>query len=71
QENGCELPYEERPKYGRALIPIAPGVCRNVFYTRNMILGEWHPYSEFLYQMIREYFDPAWHLYIDCHFTIE
>lgn len=61
-ENGCKLPYEERPKYGRAIIPRESGPCINVFNTRNMILGEWHPYADFLYQMVQRYFDPTWYL---------
>ena len=59
--NGCRLPYEERPKYGRGIIPVAPGICENVFDTHTMLLSEWHPYKEFMYQTLKKYFDQDWY----------
>lgn len=61
RENGCKLPYEERPKYGRAIVAIAPGICENVYNTRMMLLKEWYEYNEFLYHMAKRYFDDAWY----------
>ena len=58
---GCRLPYEERPRYGRGIIPIAPGVCENIYDTRTMLLKEWHEYNEFLFQMLKKYFDQDWY----------
>lgn len=65
---GCRLPYEERPRYGRGIIPISPGVCENIYDTRAMLLKEWHEYNEFLFQMVKRYFDEDW--YLPLGFTI-
>ncbi len=69
RETGCRLPYEERPKYGRAIMPIAPGVCSNIYNTRAMLLKEWYEYNEFLYHMVKRYFDEAWYKYLGFRIT--
>ena len=64
-ENGCILPYEHRPKFGRTLVPMPMSKCFDYYdkfgsgmglYTQ--IVKEWKPYHEQLVSFVREFADP-------------
>ena len=63
-EKGCELSFEQRPKYGRTVIPFLfiPGNCINT-YTKQDLIQEWKPYTKELFKLAKEFFPKDWKLY--------
>ena len=58
-EYGCALPYEKRPKFGRATIAHEPGNCK-CYFSNDFIAKEWKPYTFDLYEFARKMFPPSW-----------
>lgn len=69
-EKGCALSYENRPMFGRTLIPSSTGSCKNVYYTRNLLIEYWKPYTEELYELAKQYFPKDWELYKRFNFKL-
>ena len=63
-EKGCELSFEQRPKYGRTVIPFLfiPENCINT-YTKQDLIQEWKPYTKELFKLAKEFFPKDWELY--------
>ena len=68
-EKGCELEYEERPRYGKTIIPVEPGRCKRLYPIEYMI-QEWIPYNEELFKLAKEFFDKEWHLYKELNLVL-
>lgn len=70
-EKGCELEYEQRPKYGRTVIPCSfmPGDCMNI-YPKQALIQEWKPYTEELFELAQEFFPEEWYLYKEYHIRL-
>lgn len=69
-EKGCELPYEQRPMFGRHMIasPI-PRTCVSYYdmmeedgQTKKLI-NDWKPYTKDLFKLAQKFFDENWHWY--------
>ncbi len=71
-EKGCELPYEKRPFFGRALLPIAPNFCMSIFHgkAREMLETAWSPYARELYELAKIYFPDDWWVYKELNFKL-
>lgn len=71
-EKGCSLSYEERPMFGRSLIPSPLGheFCHDIYPTRLFIVLYWKPYTEQLYELAKKYFPKDWELYHKFNFTL-
>lgn len=69
-EKGCELPYEKRPKFGRAIIPINPGLCKDIYPVRERIIFEWTPYKKQLFELVKKFFPDDWELYKKFNFKL-
>lgn len=61
-EKGCELSYEQRPTMGKMMFPRPDRKCVSLF-SRGVIIEEWKPYTEELYELAKKYFDENWYLY--------
>lgn len=69
-EKGCELPYEERPFFGRTTIANKyPELCCSYYdliEKRGMVkklVSDWKPYTFGLFKLAQEYFDANWKYY--------
>lgn len=69
-EKGCELPYEERPMFGRHMIACPnPMLCSSYYDLtgeRGMIkklVKDWKPYTMELFKLAQKFFDPNWVYY--------
>lgn len=63
-EKGCALSYEDRPMFGRTLIPspLGPEYCVPTLVKKDLI-RLWKPYTEFLYEMATKLFPHDWRIY--------
>ena len=71
-EKGCELAYEERPMFGRHMLPSENPMMCNSFYNiteRNgmikRVIEGWKPYTIDLFRLAQKYFDRDWRYYRD------
>lgn len=70
-EKGCSLSFNERPKFGRTLIPDKNFKCKSLFNPYE-IVQEWRPYNAILFHYAIMFFDKNWILYkeIDLHLWV-
>lgn len=60
-DKGCKLSYNNRPKFGRTLVPMPFGACYDYYdkYTpqglRGQIVNEWKPFHNHIMGMIYEF----------------
>ena len=61
---GCKLSYENRPKFGRTLVPNPNGGCFDYYDVfskdglRAQIIKEWKPFHKFMVDLVHEFSDP-------------
>lgn len=71
-EKGCSLSYEDRPLFGRALIPIDAGftkLCKSV-YPQTMLITQWKPYIRPLFELAKKFFPKNWEPYKEFKFQL-
>ncbi len=68
-KTGCELPYEKRPKGGRLKVPTLDLKCPSS-YTRDVLVEEWRPFKEQLFNFAKEFFNPNWRVYKKFRFIL-
>lgn len=54
-DNGCTLSYEERPKGGRELIPVAGNINCIANYSKQDCAKEWYKHDDILTQLYNYY----------------
>ena len=69
ENTGCPLKYEKRPKGGRTLVPFWENNCISQ-YDKFDLIKEWKPFTEFLIELAKEYFDKDWVMYREFNFSI-
>lgn len=69
-EKGCELPYTERPMFGRHMIANENPLLCSSFYNlvetggaRKKLIEGWKPYTMQLFELVQKLFDENWRYY--------
>lgn len=73
EERGCPLKYKEKPKGGRTLIPYgAADDCIPVpQYNKALMRLEWKPFTKYLMELAKDFWDPTWELYSSMNLKIK
>ncbi len=70
KDTGCPLKYEKRPKGGRTLVPFLGNNCI-AQYDKIQLIADWRPFTGFLIELAKEYFDENWVIYREFNFSIK